>query len=375
MSRQAWPRITVLKDAPKDLMMRIHSLLARVFHAVWISGWLTSQVCLAADTLVFEPKNQNPNAKHIVLIAGDEEYRSEESMPMLGKILSQKHNFKCTVVFSFGPDGAAYIDPNNQQGLRGLSALKTADLMLIGTRFRRPGPEEAQHVTDYLNRGGPVIGIRTATHAFNGGDTFGGTIKFGEFGRKILGEQWVSHHGGHKRQGARGVIEAANRSHPILKGVADVFAPSDVYGVIHLTDQDQILMRGAVTETLDPASQPIEGPKNNPMQPLAWLHDYQGPNGTAGRSFCTTAGASVDFVSEDLRRMIVNAAYYLTGQEVPDKADVEYVDPFYPSFYGFIRDPEYWVKANKKPADYGLGKSPVMPDPKGTPDWPFRPQK
>ncbi|MEO2015559.1 MAG: hypothetical protein ABGZ53_14440, partial [Fuerstiella sp.] len=212
-----------------------------------------AQLTQAADRLVFDPPRADADAKHIVLIAGDEEYRTEESMPMLGKILSQKHGFKCTVLFPFGPDGADYIDANNQAGLRGLDALDSADLMLIGTRFRTPDEAGAKHITNFLNAGKPVIGIRTATHAFRGNGKFG-SIGYGEFGRKVLGEQWVSHHGGHKRQGCRGVIEEANARHVVLNGVKDVFAPSDVYGVTHLTDADTILMRGAVTETLDPAS-------------------------------------------------------------------------------------------------------------------------
>jgi hypothetical protein len=324
-----------------------------------------------AQGLVFNPPGGDSKAKHVVLVAGDEEYRTEESMPMLAKILSQKHGFKCTVVFSYSKDGT-YIDPNHQQGLKGLSALDSADLMLIGTRFRQPNAEEAAHVTKFLNAGKPIIGIRTATHAFNGAGSFGDNLSFGEFGRKVLGEQWVSHHGGHKRQGARGYIQKGFDTHPIHNGVKEVFAPSDVYGVVHLTDADDILMRAAVTETLDPKSKDIEGPKNDPMQPFAWLHAYEAPNGAKGQSFCTTGGASVDLVDEDLRRMLVNAAYFLTKRDVPKKADVEFVDPFYPSFYGFIRQADYWKNADMQPSDYDLGKSPSMPDPKGSPAWPFR---
>ena len=325
----------------------------------------------AADRLKFEPAKAD-SAKHIVLVAGDEEYRTEESMPMLAKILSQKHGFKCTVLFALGPDGADYIDANNSKGIRGFEELATADLMIIGTRFRNPDEEQAKYVTDFLNAGKPVIGIRTATHAFQGKGTFG-SIPFGEFGLKVLGETWVSHHGQHKRQGARGVIETSKADHPILRGVKDVFAPSDVYGVTHLTEADTILMRAAVTESLDPASKNIDGDKNSPMQAFAWLHEYTRPNGEGkGKSFCTTGGASVDLVNEDLRRMIVNAALYLTGQEVPAKADVAYVDPYYPSFFGFINEPDYWKNANLKPEDLGLGKSPNLPDPKGSPEWKFR---
>ncbi len=327
----------------------------------------------AADRLVFEAKNSDGSPPHIVLISGDDEYRTEESMPMLAKILSQTHGFKCTVLFAFGPEGADYIDANNHRGLRGLDALDSADLMIIGTRFRQPDADSAKHVTDYLNAGKPVIGIRTATHAFSGEGSFG-SLSYNQFGLKVLGEEWVSHHGQHKVQGARGVIVDEHADHPILNGIDDVFAPSDVYGVVHLTDDDQILLRAAVTESLDPKSANVEGAQNAPMQPFAWLHDYRSPDGNAtGRSFCTTGGASVDFVNEDMRRLIVNAAFFLLNRDVPQNADVEYVDAFYPSFYGFIRDETYWKRTNLKPEDLDLGKSPHLPDPEGSPEWNFRP--
>ena len=327
---------------------------------------------LMADdfTLVFEGKDGPGKGKHIVLVAGDEEYRTEESMPMLAKILSQHHGFKCTVVFAWSQDGK-FIDPNNQAGLRGLAALEGADLMLIGTRFRQPSAEEAAHITNFLNAKKPVIGIRTATHAFRGGGKFG-NIGYGQFGRLVLGEQWVSHHGRHKKEGARGVIEKGQEEHAILNSVKDVFAPSDVYGVRHLTDADTILMRGAVTETLDPSSAITEA-KNDPMQALAWLHTYKTPDGSAtGTSFCTTAGASVDFCSEDLRRLVVNATYHLVGLDVPEKANVDYVDPFKPSFYGFCNDKGYWEKRNLTLATYALGQALEPVDPKGSPKWDFR---
>jgi hypothetical protein len=351
---------------PSMIMKRPFSILCASL-LLSLTGW-------AVDTLVLEAKEGPGKGKRVVLISGDEEYRSEEALPMLGKILSQHHGFHCTVVFALDEAGK-YIDSNNQQGLRGLAALDGADLMIIATRFRQPSAEEAVHVTNFLNAGKPVIGLRTATHAFNGKGDFGG-LKYNEFGRKILGEQWVSHHGGHKREGALGVIEQDQAEHAILNSVKEVFGPSDVYGVIHLTDKDTILMRGAVTETLDPKSKPVAGKKNDPMQPLAWLHPYTAPNGTTkGVSFCTTMGASVDLLNEDLRRMVVNAAFHLTKLDVPEKANVDYVDPFYPSFYGFIREKGYWEGHDLQPEDFGLGKTPVLPDPKGSPDWPFRPVK
>ena len=205
-----------------------------------------------------------------------------------------------------------HIDPNNQAGVRGWDHLKSADLMLTGTRFRRPTAEDAKHVTEFLNAGKPVIGIRTATHAFTGGGSFGGKISYGAFGPLIMGEGWVSHHGRHKVEGARGVIEAKNAKHPILNGVKDVFGPSDAYGIRRLTDKDTILLRGAVTETLIQSPKTPRARRTIPCKPLAWLHPYEAPNGKGGTTFCTTMGL-VDLVSEDLRRLVVNACYHLTG--------------------------------------------------------------
>ncbi|MDA0284413.1 MAG: ThuA domain-containing protein, partial [Planctomycetota bacterium] len=246
-----------------------------------------------AESLVFEGKDGPGNGKKVVLISGDEEYRSEEALPMLAKILSQRHGFTCTVLFSINPE-KGYIDPNNQKNLPGLEALTDADLMIVATRFRTPSEEQMKPFDAYLAAGKPVIGLRTATHGFQG--------KWGFFGRQILGEQWVAHHGGHKSQGCRGVIETANADHPVLNSVKDVFAPSDVYTVKNLDEtQSTVLLRGAVTATLDPASKAIDGPKNNPMQSLAWLREYTSPSGAKGQAFCTTMGASVDLVSHDAR--------------------------------------------------------------------------
>ena len=318
----------------------------------------------AAESLVFEGKDGPGKGKKVVLISGDEEYRSEEALPMLGKILSQRHGFTCTVLFSIDPE-KGYIDPNNQKNLPGLDALNDADLMIVATRFRTPSEEAMKPFDAYLEAGKPVIGLRTATHGFQG--------KWSFFGLKILGEQWVAHHGGHKREGCRGVIEEANASHPVLNSVKDVFAPSDVYTVKNLDEsQATVLLRGAVTATLDPASEAIDGPKNNPLQALAWIREYTSPSGSKGQAFCTTMGAAVDLVSHDARRLVVNAAYHLTGLEVPQAANVDFVDPYYPSFYGFIRDKEFWPNRNLKPQDFALGKSPVAVDPQGSPNWPFR---
>ena len=296
--------------------------------------------------------------KKIVLIAGDEEYRSEESCPMLGKILSQHHGFDCVVLFSVDPE-KGFIDPNFQTNTPGLAHLKDADLMIIGTRFRQLPDKQAAHIANFLNAGKPVIGFRTATHAFTGKGK-SGNFAWSNFGPQILGEGWVAHHGKHKSEGCRGVVVGENALHPVLNSVYDVFGPSDVYTIKAVTPENAtILMRGAVTQTMEPDS-PIlkDDPRNKPMQPMAWIRDYWSPNGKVkGKAFCTTMGASNDFTNEDLRRLVVNAAFHLTGEKVPQNANVSYVDPFEATMFGLIKEPGYYAKLNLQADSYALGKS------------------
>src|SRR3954452_22153164 len=119
---------------------------------------------LAADRMTYDPKPGPGQGKHIVFLAGDEEYRSEEGLPMLAKILSQRHGFKCTVLFALDPDGT--INPDNQKSLPDAEALDSADAIIMALRFRNWPDAQMKHFVDAYQRGVPIIGLRTSTHAF-----------------------------------------------------------------------------------------------------------------------------------------------------------------------------------------------------------------
>jgi hypothetical protein len=104
--------------------------------------------------------------KHIVFISGDEEYRSEEAFPMLGKMLAERHGFTCTVLFSQNPE-TTEINPDNQTNIPGMSHLEQADLVILGLRFRELPDEDMKYFDDYFKAGKPFISLRTSTHAFN----------------------------------------------------------------------------------------------------------------------------------------------------------------------------------------------------------------
>jgi type 1 glutamine amidotransferase len=316
----------------------------------------------AEDQWVVYPGGEGPGkGKHIVLIAGDEEYRSEEALPQLGKILSERHGFRCTVLFSINPEDGT-IDPNNQTNIPGLAALDDADMMILALRFRDLPDEDMKHIDDFLQAGKPIMGLRTATHSFNmkrnkespyAKYDFRSREWPGGFGQQVLGETWISHHGHHKKEATRGVINEDYKDHPILLGVKDVFGPTDVYGVKNLTDDAQVLMHGQVLTGMKPSDPPVDGPKNNPMMPLVWVKNYKSENGETSKVFTTTMGASVDLKSEDFRRLLVNGVYWAVemADQIPEKANVEIVGEFEPTFYGFGG-----FTKGVKPSDHALKK-------------------
>jgi hypothetical protein len=320
----------------------------------------------AADPLfvTYEGKEGPGKGKHVVLLSGDEEYRSEEAMPLLGKLLAEKHGFKATVLFAVDPDGT--INPKNTSSLPGSEAIDTADLVIMSLRFRNWPDADLKHLADYMAAGKPIIGLRTSTHAFSGIAKDSPYAdwnwnKNGGFGRKILGETWVSHWGSHKKEATKGIAEAGAEKDPVMRGVADVFGDTDVYEAYPPADS-KILLRGQVLKGMKPTDEPADYKKkrandkqeqgvNDPMMPVVWTREVKNDAGKTIKSLCTTMGSSTDLENEGLRRLIVNAAYAFTGLEVPARADVTIGADFKATMYGFGGN-----KKGLKPSDFAASK-------------------
>jgi type 1 glutamine amidotransferase len=262
------------------------------------------------------------------------------------------------VLFAIDPaDGT--INPNKTDNIPGLEALKDADLMILFTRFRNLPDEQMKHIVDYVNSGRPIIGMRTATHAFDlksktyGKYSWGGKSEWkGGFGRHILGETWVNHWGHHGFESTRGILVKDEKDNPILRGIqdGDIWGPTDVYEV-HLGSDCKPLVLGEVVAGMKPTDLPVQGKKNDPMMPVAWTKTYQSESGKSGRVFTTTMGASQDLQSEGSRRLLVNAAYWAVGMEdkISAKSSVAIVGEYKPlpfKFGGF--------KKGVKPTDLAL---------------------
>ncbi len=314
-------------------------------------------ITLAQAQIVFTAAKGPGHGKRIVLVSGDEEYRSEESLPQLAKILSMRQGFECTVLFAINPANGT-INPDVTNNIPGLAALDSADLLILLTRFRDLPDGQMKHIVDYVESGRPIIGLRTATHAFDLKTSptyarYGVQNKETEgFGRLVLGETWISHHGEHNVESTLGLIAPGMASHPILRGIhsGDIWGTSDVYTVrLPLPGDSQPLILGEVLKGMHPTDAPVDGPKNHPMMPVAWTKSYTGSSGKTARIFTTTMGAAEDFQSEGMRRLVVNATFWALGmeKEISPHADVRLVGEYHPthfSFGGYIK--------GRKPEDY-----------------------
>ncbi|NNE92206.1 MAG: hypothetical protein HKN23_11210, partial [Verrucomicrobiales bacterium] len=328
--------------------------------------------------------------RHLVFVSGDEEYRSEEALSQLAKIMAVRHGFKCTVLYAQDPEKPGFVNPQVLNHIPGLEALETADLMVIATRFRALPDDQMDKIEAYLMSGRPVVGLRTANHGFRFPEDskwhhwswkYEGEKKAWHqgFGGLVLGSWFFSHHGWHGKESTRGIPEKGARKHEILRGIEpeSVWGATDVYGVKEPIPGDdvQILLRGQVLTGMEMDSEPLgPGPyekapdyiregsndKNKPMQALAWTKSYQIPNGRKGRVFSTTLGASQDLAAEGTRRLLANGIFWCLGMAVPQETNVEIVDEFEPSPFKTHKR-EYWEERKLKVSDFDL-KTPFYPE-------------
>lgn len=334
---------------------------------MWIRGALALLMVVfgsqgvSADPLVYEGTSGVGVGKHIVFLAGDHEYRSEETLPALARILAQHHGFKCTVLFTIDPD-TGEIDPAADH-LPGTEALDTADLAVIFLRFKNLPADQMQPIVDYLDRAGPVVGLRTSTHAFKipkEGEFVRYDFKYeGEdyplgFGRQVLGESWAGHYGKNHEMSTRLDILPEAKSHPILRGVSRPWVQSGGYWTEPM--EDSIVLALAQPLSGMTANAPVADDKD--PCPGVWIRSYPSKDGSQkGRVFTTTYGASEDIVDLDFRRMVFNGCLWCCGleKEIRPDLNVEFVGAYQPTTFRFEGH-----RREVKPSDLADLNSPIM---------------
>lgn len=287
-------------------------MITLVFFASMTACSETNESKVPKEVVKETPKLDAP---HIVFVTGDEEYRSEESMPMLGRILQRELGAKISICYALDKDG--FIDPNRKDNIEGLEALADADLMVLFTRFRALPDEQLQHILDYVESGKPIVGFRTATHAFMYENDLEKAHLNDQWPTKVFGQKWITHHG-HFEDGKSPLTEvtlyAGQKAHPILNGVGPFKAYSWLYHVEGNGDQlagdCQMLLGGRSLRSNYAESE--EYPLNNPV---AWYKTYTGTSGTAARVFFTTLGHPYDFKEPSMRKLATNGMLWAMGRE------------------------------------------------------------
>lgn len=303
----------------------------------------------SASWLTYKGGNGPGKGKHIVLIAADQEYRSEQSMPMMAALLAKHHGFDCTVLFGVNDQGL--VDPTmpvypkkgqedafKSHNIPGLEHLEKADLVIFFPRLLTLPIEQQERIVEYLDSGRPIIGLRTANHGFRRRLPYKVEGRQVRFGDDVLGGAFRGHHGNWHRDSTRGDLVEAMKDHPILAGVKDIWGPSDVYRTYKegesLPDGCTALVYG----------QPLIGREyggaSNPQKiplPVAWFKHWRTSAGQSARVFHSTMGSGKDLENPGLRRLIVNAAYWCLKMEdsINPTRSVDYVGEYDPLPSGF----------------------------------------
>jgi len=315
------------------------------------AGWLTPSLVglsIALTLMASRPapaglatKADGPKARvpHVVFVTGDEEYRSEESMPMLAKILQRDFDFKVTVCYAMDKDGT--INPNNLENVTGLEAIDDADLLVMFTRFRKLPDLQLRQIVQYAESGKPMAGFRTATHAFQYKTGPHAAAMDEAWPIKVFGQKWITHHG-HFGDGHEFLTEVTInpdfKDHPILRGVEPFQAYSWLYhvegGGDRLGGDCQRLLFGKAKKS----SHQQELSRFPITNPVAWTKTSSGREGLPARVFFTTLGHPFDFKQDAMRKLALNGILWALGMEdkiPPGGARADTVGAYAPNNSGF----------------------------------------
>ncbi len=227
---------------------------------------------LAAPAVAAEPLR-------IHLVSGAREYKSEPSLKAFKAHLEEHYDVTCTA--SWGHDGI--------KELENLDALRRADLLILFARRMKLTGEQMQVFRDHWKAGKPVIGIRTASHAFSREENE-------VFDKQVLGNHYSGHYG---NEPVTVTATEAGAKHPVLAGVGAI-GSKRLYKAGELAEKTVVLQNGSIGKG---------------THPVTLVHEYAG-----GRMFYTSLGVPEDFEDEDFRRMLVNAVAWTTKRDVKELA-------------------------------------------------------
>ena len=208
----------------------------------------------------------------LCMLSGSFEYDSESSLNIFRDYVEREHPIRCTLI--------SYQTEDDDQSLE---PLEDTDVLLVFTRRLDTGGDELERFKAYCKAGRPIVGVRTASHAFQ---------KWLAFDKEVLGGNYNTHW----KHGPRAQVrfEPDSAGHPLLKGVSEFSSAGSLYGNTPISTDTSLLM-SASTDEHD--------------EPVTWTRDHRG-----GRVFYTSMGHQEDFREPNFLRLLANAALWCGGK-------------------------------------------------------------
>ena len=230
---------------------------------------------------------------HVAFLVSDDHYHADKTLPVFAQMLRDRYGCHCTLLHG---QGTSNIPATGE-----LVGENAADCLVLYVRRLALPEQQLDRVRKYLASGKPLVGMRTASHAF---DTKGkhepGQDEWPEFDPEVLGGNYHGH--GPNPAGTDVAIVPERAGHPILAGVepAKWHSTGSLYFTSPVAENATVLMTGALEDR---------------VEPLTWVRDYQG-----GRVVYNGLGHPDDFQDPQFRRLLVNTIFWAMDRPVPEVA-------------------------------------------------------
>jgi len=227
---------------------------------------------------------------HVVFLLGEREYETGTTLPAFAEAHLAAKGLRCTFIHAASHAGAG------RNEFPGFDAAKTADLLFVSMRRRALTNAQLAVTRAHLKAGKPVMGIRTASHAFDArGKGPKGHADWADFDPTVLGGNYKGHHGSGPK--TKVALAEGHVDHAILAGVKAFAGAGSLYKVRPLAKTATPLLMGAIS--------------NAEAEPVAWTN-------VCGKSrvFYTSLGHAEDFNDASFVRMLTNAVFWALDRPV-----------------------------------------------------------
>jgi type 1 glutamine amidotransferase len=214
------------------------------------------------------------------MYSGSAEYKSAESLADLKKLLEAEYGASCTL----------HVVDEKGSKLTGIEDLETCDVAVIFTRRLKLDEGQVAKLKAYCDAGKPVVGIRTASHAFQ---------TWLEFDRDVLGGNYK----GHYKEDKPAAVKPSSQPHPVLRRVGAFTTTGKLYKNPEIAADATRLLAATAPGTPE---------TTETTETVAWTREHKG-----GRVFYTSLGTPEDFKNPDFRRLVVNAIFWTANRDVP----------------------------------------------------------